>query len=229
MLRLVDLTPMKAVEGEEAVVGDVTDLDAMRSALRRMDACVHLAAIATEQPFPQILHSNIVGAWAILQAARLEGCKRVVFASTNHVTGFSPVTQRLDAAAELRPDTYYGVSKATGEALGRLYHDKFGLEVVCIRIGTFATRPTEPRHLSTWLSPRDCVNLFAACLTTKDLGYAIVYGVSNNKRSWWDITGAKRLGYRPIDDAETYASEIRSGSPGRYQGGDEFTDPSITS
>jgi uronate dehydrogenase len=227
-LRLVDLTPIEIGEDEEAVMGDVADLATMREALRDMDACVHLAAISTEGPFLEILHSNIAGTWAMFQAARLEGCPRVVFASSNHVTGFEAVSERITAETAFRPDTYYGVSKLTGEALGRLYHDKFGLEVACIRIGTFAERPTVPRHLSTWLSPRDCVDLFHACLTARELGFAILYGVSANKRTWWDLSVARRLGYEPVDDAELYASEIPDASPGHYQGGDEFTDPSIT-
>jgi uronate dehydrogenase len=227
-LRLVDMVPILSSDGEEAVICDIADLDAMRTAMRDMDACIHLAAISTEAQFPEILRSNIIGTWAVFQAARLEGCRRVVFASSNHVTGFAPVGERVTAGSAFQPDTYYGVSKLTGEGIGSLYHDKFGLEVACVRIGSFAERPTESRHLSTWLSPRDCVNLFEACLTAKDLGFSIVYGVSLNKRGWWDLREARRLGYDPIDDAESYASEIPEGSPGPYQGGDEFTDPFIT-
>lgn len=227
-LRLVDVVPIAPGDGEEAITCDVTDLDAMRAAMRDMNACIHLAAISTEAEFPEILRSNIVGTWAVFQAARLEGCRRVVFASSNHVTGFARVGERVDAGSTFRPDTYYGVSKLTGEGIGSLYHDKFGLEVACVRMGTFAERPIEARHLSTWLSPRDCVNLFEACLTAKDLGFSILYGVSRNKRGWWGLREARRLGYEPIDDAENYASEIPEGSPGLYQGGDEFTDPFIT-
>ena len=227
-LRVVDIVPIVSSDGEEAAVCDITDLDAMRVAMRGMNACIHLAAISTEAQFPEIVRANIMGTWAVFQAARLEGCRRVVFASSNHVTGFAPVGERVTAGSAFQPDTYYGVSKLTGEGIGSLYHAKFGLEVACVRIGTFAERPTESRHLSTWLSPRDCMSLFEACLTVKDLGFSIVYGVSRNSRGWWDLREARRLGYDPIDDAENYASEIPEGSPGRYQGGDEFTDPFIT-
>jgi nucleoside-diphosphate-sugar epimerase len=196
--------------------------------MRDMNACIHLAAISTEAQFPEILRANIVGTWTVFQAARLEGCRRIVFASSNHVTGFASVGERVTSGSAFQPDTYYGVSKLTGEGIGSLYHDKFGLEIACVRIGTFAERPTESRHLSTWLSPRDCVNLFEACLTARELGFSIIYGVSRNKRGWWDLSEARRLGYDPIDDAENYASEIPAGSPARYQGGDEFTDPFIT-
>ena len=74
-----------------------------------------------------------------------------------------------------------------GEVLGRLYADKHGLEVVCVRIGTFAERPTTPRHLSTWLSPRDAVELFYRSPVAPDVGFTLVYGASANQRSWWSV------------------------------------------
>jgi uronate dehydrogenase len=76
----------------------------------------------------------------------------VVFASSLHVTGFYDAGMRISPDMPVRPDSFYGVGKACGENLGRLYADKYGLRVVCVRIGTFAERPTTPRHLSTWLS-----------------------------------------------------------------------------
>jgi uronate dehydrogenase len=134
----------------------------------------------------------------------------------------------VSSETPVRPDTYYGVSKIAGEALGRLYHDKFGLSIACIRIGSFANRPTEPRHLSTWLSPRDCVDLIRACLSANDLKFSILYGISNNARAWWDLEPARQLGYRPRDNAENFASEIAAGASGPYQGGSRFTNPSST-
>jgi uronate dehydrogenase len=120
-----------------------------------------------------------------------------VFASSLHVTGFYDASERIGPEAPVRPDSFYGVSKVCGEALGRLYADKHGLEVVCVRIGTFAERPTTPRHLSTWLSPRDAVELFYRSLVAPDVGFTLVYGTSANQRSWWDPGPIDRLGYRP--------------------------------
>ena len=112
------------------------------------------------------------------------------------------------------------MSKSFGESLGRLYADKYGLEVACLRIGTFEERPREARHLSTWLSHRDAVSLFAACLSAP-LRFEIVYGMSANTRSWWSGEAGARLGYHPQDDAEVFAAEVAGvGEAYSHQGGD---------
>jgi uronate dehydrogenase len=227
-LRLIDRRPLETQPSEEFFEGDLTDLAFARRALAGCDACVHLAAIPVEATFPEILQANILGTWAVLEAARLERCPRVVFASSNHVIGFHAVGERLGPEATPRPDTYYGVSKAFGEALGSLYHDKFGIRVACLRIGTAVERPETRRHLSTWLSPGDLGRLVRACLTSPELGFAIVYGVSRNTRGWWDLESGRRLGYEPEDDAEVFAAEVADLPLGEYQGGTRFTDPGTT-
>jgi len=223
--RLVDL---RSIDGEEVMIGDIKDLAFARSAIAGCDACVHLAAIPVEAPFDQILHSNIQGAWSVFEAARLEGCERIVFASSNHATGFYPITSHIKASDPVRPDTYYGVSKVFGEALGSMYHDKFGLRVACIRIGSALPRPVDERHLSTWLSPGDLARLVTACLTSPDLGFAVVYGVSRNRRGWWDLEPGRRLGYEPQDDSEVYADEVEKIPACEFQGGEKFTGPGST-
>ena len=126
-----------------------------------------------------------------------------------------------------RPDTFYGFGKAASEALCSLYHDRHGLTVACLRIGSFRDRPTTRRHLSTWLSHGDAIRLVDACLRSPDLGFAIVYGIPENTRAWWDLETARSLGYQPHDDAEAWAVGIESTPPsevddldGRYVGGD---------
>ena len=218
-MRLLDLNPITPEIGEEAVLGDITDLAVMRSAISGCDACVHLAAIPVESSFEKILHTNIQGTWAVFEAARLEGCGRVVFASSNHATGYYPIQDRIGPADPVRPDSYYGASKVFGEALGSLYHHKHGMRVACIRIGSALPRPIEERHLSTWLSPGDLVRLVTACLTSPELEFAIVYGASANRRGWWDLEPGRRLGYEPQDDAEAFAGDVEPGPAGKFQGG----------
>lgn len=221
--RLVDLKAVDPAQGEVCVVGDITDLAFARRALDGCQACVHLAAIPTEDTFEAILHSNLRGAWAVFEAARLEGCERIVFASSNHATGFYPVERRIGPNDPVRPDSYYGVSKVFGEALGSLYHDKFGIRVACLRIGGARPKPLDERDLSIWLSPGDLGRLVRACLTSPDLGFAIVYGASRNTRGWWDLDTAQQLGYEPQDDAEDYADQVLRIPEFRFQGGDKFT------
>jgi uronate dehydrogenase len=218
-LRLLDLNPILPEIGEEFVLGDVTDVAVVRQAISGCAACVHLAAIPQESTFDKILHTNIQGTWAVFEAARLEGCGRVVFASSNHATGFYPIHDRIGPADPVRPDSYYGASKLFGEALGSLYHDKFGMRVACIRIGSALPRPIDERHLSTWLSPGDLTRLVTACLTSPELGFAIVYGASANRRGWWDLESGRLLGYEPQDDAEAFAADIEPGPPDEFQGG----------
>jgi uronate dehydrogenase len=203
-LRLLDLHPKNGVDEL-----DLRDLTGVERAFDGVEKVVHLGAISSEAPFEDILDHNIKTTYNVYEAARRKGVRRVVFASSNHAIGMYPRSERIDAEVPVRPDSYYGVSKAFGEALGRLYAEKWGLEVACIRIGTVnkENRPLTVRHLSTWLSHRDCVDLFRACLEA-ELTFEIVYGVSRTTRSWWDMRPAEALGYAPQDDCDDYADNV---------------------
>ncbi|MGZ4648051.1 MAG: NAD-dependent epimerase/dehydratase family protein [Blastococcus sp.] len=211
-VRGLDVVPVTDVRpGEEQVVADVTDLAAVVDAAQGASALVHLAGIAGESTWPAISHANIEGTYCAREAARRAGVPRVVLASSNHATGYTPRPDGgllTEADAPPRPDTYYGVAKVTMEALGSLYADRYGLDVVCLRIGSAFPEPTTTRMLATWLSPADTVSLVDAALTTPSPGFAVVWGVSNNTRNWWDLSAARALGYEPADDAEVYAEAL---------------------
>ncbi len=108
-----------------------------------------------------------------------------------------------------------------------MYAEKAGMDIACLRIGSVLPEPTEPRHLSTWLSYPDMVRLVLACLEAPRLGYTVMYGASRNTRSWWDNSGAPHVAYRPEDGAEAFAAKILAGGDTRdpaapetrYQGG----------
>jgi uronate dehydrogenase len=225
-LRLSDVAPLRPEhEAETVASADLADAGAVARAAEGVDAIVHLGGEPGEAAFDDLVDPNVRGVFHVLDAARRAGASRVVLASSNHVTGFYPAGVRLKGGEPVRPDSLYGVTKAFGEALGRMYVDKFGLEVVCVRIGTFGRRPAEPRQLATWLSHGDAVRLFRACLTAPSpLGFAVVYGASANTRGWWDLGPARRLGYDPQDDSETFAHEL--GEPPREgPQGAEFAAP----
>jgi uronate dehydrogenase len=209
-LRLLDLAPATAGPGEEVIQASVTDLDAVQRACDGAGAVIHLAGHSVEAPWPQISDVNIGGTYVVFEAARRAGVPRVVFASSNHAVGFTPPSAYpVPDYAFPAPDTYYGVSKAAGEALGSLYHHRYGLEVICLRILTCAERPPNIRALSTWLSPDDAGRLFEACLTAPSPGFRVAYGVSANTRGGWvSLDEARALGYEPEDDAERFAAEI---------------------
>jgi uronate dehydrogenase len=154
------------------------------------------------------METNVGGTYNVLEAARRQGVRRVVLASSNRTTGFYPVSEAVSSAVPPRPDGFYGVSKVAVEALGRLYVDKFGLSVVCLRIGTFEDEPLEARHLATWLSPRDCVGFVRAALTAPEVSFSTVYAVSANTRRYWNTTGVPPLGYAALDNAEVFADVL---------------------
>jgi len=209
-VRGLDRVPLDGVDGlaDPPVVADIADADAVRRATEGVEAVVHLAGMATEAPFDEILSANIEGTFHVFDAARRTGVPRVVYASSNHAVGFIPRSALVTADVPARPDTYYGVSKVFGEALGRLMVDRYGLEVVCLRFGSWKQYPTSVRELSTWISPADGVRLLAAALTAPGVGFAVVYGISANTRAWWDLAPARALGYLSVDDAEEYADRI---------------------
>jgi uronate dehydrogenase len=226
-LRLSDIRPVKnLVAGEEFIRGDCASLKDMLRAAKGVAAVVHLGGFSVEGPWEVILRANIVGAYNVFEAARRNGVRRIVFATSNHAVGFYRRDETIDHRVYPKPDSRYGVSKAFGEALGSLYADKYAMEVVCIRIGNLAPQPVDKRRLSIWISPRDLAQLVGIAIDRPDIHFEIVYGVSGNERSWYDNSNAERLGYRPQDDSEPWAEEIvRKEKPGadprteRFQGG----------
>ncbi|WP_327119832.1 NAD(P)-dependent oxidoreductase [Streptomyces sp. NBC_01341] len=209
-LRLLDLAP---IQGEpDAVTADLGDKDALREAVRGVDAVIHLAGISLESSFDKILRANIEGTYNLYEAAREEGVRRIVFASSNHAVGYTPRPVPGDPLIPVgtprRPDTFYGLSKSFGEDLAQYYWDKHGLETVSVRIGSCFMEPTSVRMLSVWMSPGDGARLFHAALTAEDVRHTVVYGSSANTRLWWDLSTARALGYDPQDDSEQYAAEL---------------------
>jgi len=169
---------------------------------------LHLGGLAGEADFHDLAAVNIVGTFHVLEAARRAGARRVVLASSNHVTGLYPTATTVDPEMPIRPDGLYGVSKAAVEALGRMYAEKLGLEVASLRIGSFEPAPCDQRQLSTWLSPADALAAFIAAMTAPGLRYAAFYAISRNTRRWWDLGAGEALGFVPRDDAERHAGEI---------------------
>jgi uronate dehydrogenase len=207
----------EVVAGERFERADLSDPMPWEGLASGCDAVVHLGAVADEAAFDVLAGPNLHGPFHVLEAARRAGVRRVVLASSGRATGFYRVGERLDGEATPRPDGLYGATKAFAEALGRMYADKFGLEVVALRIGTFKERPTTARDLSTWLSPADAGRLVRAALTGPVEGFLAVYGVSANTRAWWDVPPS--LGYEPGDDAEDYADAVAPDDGIPFQGG----------
>jgi uronate dehydrogenase len=196
-----------ALSGETIALGDFADAAAVERMVKGTSAVVHFGAVSVEDSFERILQSNMIGTQNVFDAARRHGIRRIVYASSIHTVGFYPTSQRIDAEACLRPDSYYAVSKAFGENLARLYVEKSGMDIACLRIGLVLREPQAPRNLWTWLSVSDLCRLVDACLDAPPFGFSITYGISNNRRSWWD-NGKSGVDYRPMDDAERYLDRV---------------------
>ena len=231
ILRLLDIAEQPAAaDGEpvEIIQASVTDMAAMEDACAGVSAVIHLGGHSLEQVWAKILDVNINGSYTVLEAARRQGVKRVVLASSNHAVGYFPKADG-EAGDYLfpRPDTNYGVSKVALEALGSMFSDRYGMDVICVRIGSCFERPKDTRMLSTWLSPADGARLFEACVKTPDPGFRVVWGISDNTRRWFSLDEARKLGYESQDDSETYAADViaQHGEPDpdslaqRYLGG----------
>jgi uronate dehydrogenase len=205
-LILTDIKRPSILEPHETfIAADLADAAAVERAAQGVEGIVHLGGQPVEAPWETILRSNIEGAYNLFEAARKQGVRRVVFASTNHVVGFYPRAQIIDARALPLPDSRYGVSKAFGEALGALYAYKFGLGVLCIRIGNVNETPIDERRLSIWVKPSDLASLVRIGLEREGLVYEVVYGMSDNARGWWDNARARELGYKPKGKSEDFA------------------------
>lgn len=210
-------------EGARFEAADLNDGVAL---LRLAEGCgtiLHFGGVSVERPFEEVLGPNLRGLFHVYEAARREGA-RVVFASSNHTIGFHERDVTLDADCAFRPDGFYGLSKAYGELMGRLYWDRNGVENVNLRIGSCLPEPVDARMLSTWLSFPDLARLAWRCIVAERTGHAVVWGVSANPAAWWARDHRDRIGWAPEDSAEPWRAALeakRSPNPvaERYQGG----------
>jgi uronate dehydrogenase len=206
-LRLSDIRrPADLAPDENFVAADLADLKQIEQAVSGIEGIVHLGGVSVDRPWEEVLTPNIIGCYNLFEAARRQKVKRVVFASSNHAVGFYPRRRKIGVDARVRADSYYGVSKAFGEAIGSLYAYKHGLRVTCLRIGNFGETPIDHRRLAIWISPEDLAQLVRIGLEHPAIRYEIFFGTSNNERSWWDNEPAFRYGYRPTSRAEEHVA-----------------------
>lgn len=199
--------------GEEIEIADLEDPAAVLGLLDGVEAVVHMGGVSTEQPWQQILTGNIVGAYNLYEAARKQGVRRIVFASSNHVTGFYRQDQVVSPRDPVRPDGLYGLSKAFGENLAQLYWDRYGIETVSLRIGSSYAEPKDRRMLATWMSFDDMERLVVAALTAPVVGHTVIYGVSKNATTWWDNTPARHIGFLPQDSSDAFRATVEARQP----------------
>lgn len=200
---------------------DIADPDACQQACRDMDIVVHLAATADPEAdfYSSLLRNNIQGTYNVFRAARDQGCRRIIFASSVQVVAGYPADVQAPPESSLRPMNMYGVSKCFGEAVAAYFAHAEGLSSIVLRIGSYDVQVNggnwirqhpSPLHLSGYISERDLNHLLIRCIETPDVQFAIVHGLSNNRFKRLDITTTRDLvGYAPQDDAfELFQSEL---------------------
>ena len=213
-LRLASLDPIPDLApNEENVTFDLADEAAVMAAAKGVDAIVHFGGVPLERPWEDILNANIRGSYHIYEAARKNGVRRVVYASSVHAIGYHELGDKIDANAPHRPDGLYGLSKCFVEDLGRLYWDKFGIETVALRIFSSFPEPADRRMLWSWLSFDDCNRLTAAALTAPHVGFTVAFGLSDNALKPVDNRLADHLGYVPQDNTEPFRAAVEARTP----------------
>ena len=197
---------------------DIRELQAVMRAAEGVDQILHMAAIPHDDTFENLLASNVVGTYNVFEAARLQGVRRVVYLSTNHVSGgWETGGAKISPDAPLRADSLYGATKACGELFGQLYSDKHGLSVICLRLGSVLTENDllnrHPERARRWLSHRDLAHLMRVAIDAPEsVRYLVGFGVSAQANSPWDISNLREiLGYHPQDDGESLLRRHRNG------------------
>jgi uronate dehydrogenase len=232
VLRLSDITSMApAGAGEEVITAALQDKAAVHTLMQDVSVVVHLGGLSVEHAFEDILPANILGTYHVYEAARMRGVRRIVYASSNHVTGFYSQGQTITPQMPMRPDGYYGLSKAFGENLAQFYFDRYGIETVSLRIGSCFPEPLERRMLASWLSHDDLERLLVAALTAPVVGHSVIYGMSNNQQTWWDNGSARHIGFVAQDSADAYRLALEAKQPhiepssavAKFQGGSFVT------
>ena len=224
-LRLTDIKPFPdpLPPGAEFIQADLVDAPAILKLAEGCKTILHFGGVSVERPFNEIIGPNIAGLFHIYEAARAAKA-RVVFASSNHAIGFHPRSEPLDADCALKPDGYYGLSKAYGELMGGVYFEKHAVESVHIRIGSSLPAPVDARMLSTYLSYADLVRLLVRCIETPVVGNCMIWGASANSRTFWHDDARAVLDWVPQDTADIFADALAGKTSGdplveKYQGG----------
>ncbi len=205
--------------GERYAKANLASYDQIFPLLEGADMVIHFGAIVDEKPFEELLGPNFIGSYNIWEAAHQHGVRRVVYASSIHAVGMHKKADLIGIDAPHKPDTFYGLAKCFTEDLGSMYWDKRQLESVHLRILS-AAQVNNSRALGSWLSYDDLIQLVTRAIDTPSVGFAVIYGVSNNDRCPVDNAKASFLGYRPKDNAEEFAEKVLA-----EEGPVDITDP----
>jgi len=252
--------PHPLLKGQAFHQFDIRDREKMEAVLKGFDVLIHLAGSMGQQSDwdqsqSNILQDNIEGLISVLDAAKNAKVERVIFASSNHVVGMHEIENAptiyeyghgisIDESVPIRPDSFYGVSKAFGETYGRYLAENGGPKCYVMRIGSVRDESEdhpyayaewgvrkgkwergsreyalqENRLKALWMSRRDFQNMVERLIHHDGPVFDVFNAVSNNERKWLDIDHAKeKLEFDPEDNSEGWVqimTEWKGQSPG---------------
>ena len=175
-------------------------------AFRNAEVVIHLAEEPkTNASWERVFQNNIKATWNVFQACAQHHVRRIVYASSNWVVKalelelapscYEPEGPKIGSCADPRPVNPYGIGKAFGEMLGRiLVNDKRICSFVALRIGWFTpTPPDNADYRRRAIGAHDLRSLFRRCVEAEFDGFHIIYGVSAQTISPYDISYTTRL------------------------------------
>ncbi|WP_136439269.1 NAD-dependent epimerase/dehydratase family protein [Pacificoceanicola onchidii] len=215
----LDLTPLEA-EGVDNLICDLTDPGQVFSALSgyanfaelapgtgvpKFDAVVHFAALARILIAPdcETFRVNTLSTYNVMEAAVKLGIPKVIFASSETAYGIcfadgvrKPQYIPVDEDHPTEPEDAYAMSKVVGEATGRAFQARAGIDVYGLRINNViapeeyetlfpafvADAALRERNIFGYIDVRDLGQMVMRCLAVDGLGYE-VFNVANDDLS----------------------------------------------
>jgi uronate dehydrogenase len=205
-LVLIDSKKIKPEQDDVIFTGDIRDINFLKTSLIDCEAVIHLAAIPDDDDvYTKLIPYNIEAVYTLFETCRNLGIKKIIFASTAQTVLHYPNSIYIKTDMPPRPYTIYACTKLFGESLARFYSDKFGISIICLRIGWFQDYDseylTDTEIKKRWCSPKDLTQIICKSIKSQ-LKFGVFFAISNNKDRYWDIESAKNLlGYEPVDGA----------------------------
>ena len=206
-LRLADIDIATLPDAAQRVSLDIRDPGSCLEACEGIHTVIHLAADPNPDAdfMASLLPVNIVGTYNMLFAAKAQGCKRFIFASSAQVIEGYPTDVQIQECMPPKPGNLYGVSKAFGEALASMYANDGHMTTIAVRIANVAEfqqgESHSPRDVAAFISFRDVVALLESCVDAELSGFHVIHGVSDNRYKRLSIDKSRKIvGYAPTDD-----------------------------
>ncbi len=129
--------PPSNLEGIDLVIGDVRDFQTCYRCCQGVDLVIHLAAstgVISSVGDPRFdFANNVLGTFNMLEAARLSGIAKFIFASSGAPLGES--NPPINEEKVPKPVSPYGASKLAGEGYCSAYYRTFGMNTISLRFG----------------------------------------------------------------------------------------------